>query len=72
MTTPFSAAGTVFLYKVVKGLVPAIDPEEFLVKSKSKRITKPRRFDGFESAKTVINSVNNSVTWKRFHARLKV
>ena len=44
----------VFLYKVVEGLVPAINPSEYLVKSK------PKRFDNFESANIVNNSVKNN------------
>ena len=44
----------VFLYKVVEGLVPAINPSEFLVKSK------PKRFDNFESANIVNNSAKNN------------
>ena len=43
----------VFLYKVVEGLVPAINHSEFLVKSKLKRKIKPKRFDNFESASIV-------------------
>jgi hypothetical protein len=39
----------VFLYKVVEGLVPTINPSEFLVKSKPKRKIKPKLFDNFES-----------------------
>jgi hypothetical protein len=35
----------VFLYKVVEGLVPVINPSEFLVKSKLKRKIKPKRLD---------------------------
>ena len=49
----------VFLYKVVEGLVPAINPEYF-VKSKPKRKIKPKRFDNFESANIVNNSVKNN------------
>jgi hypothetical protein len=32
---------------VVEGLVPAINPSDFLVKSKLKRKIKPKRFDKF-------------------------
>ena len=39
----------VFLYKVVEGLVPTINPSEFLVKSKPKRKIKPKLFDNIES-----------------------
>jgi hypothetical protein len=44
---------------VVEGLVPAINPE-FFVKSKPKRKIKPKRFDNFESANIVNNSVKNN------------
>ena len=50
----------VFLYKMVEGLVPVINPYEFLVKSKPKRSIKPKRFDNFESANIVNNSVKNN------------
>jgi hypothetical protein len=50
----------VFLYKVVEGLVPAINPSDFLVKSKLKHKIKPKRFDKFESANIVNNSVKNN------------
>ena len=53
---------------VVEGLIPAINLEEFLVKSKPKRIIKPRHFEDFESANIVIKSVNNNSNLKRLHA----
>ena len=45
---------------MVEGLVPVINPYEFLVKSKPKRSIKPKRFDNFESANIVNNSVKNN------------
>ena len=51
----------VSLYKVVQGLVPAINPFEFLVKSKPKRKIKPKCFDKFDSA----NIVNKARTIPR-------
>ena len=45
---------------MVEGLVPVINPYEFLVKSKPKRNIKPKRFDNFESANIVNNSVKNN------------
>ncbi|XP_071158235.1 uncharacterized protein [Mytilus edulis] len=50
----------VFLYKVVDGLVPAIKPDEFLVKNKTKRTIKPTRFVDFENTNIVSNSVKNN------------
>ena len=50
----------VFLHKVVESLVPAINPSELLVKGKPKRKIKPKRFDNFESANIVNNSVKNN------------
>ena len=50
----------VFLYKGVEGLVPAINPSEFFVKSKPKCKIKPKRFDNFESANIGNNSVKNN------------
>jgi hypothetical protein len=49
----------VFLYKVVEGLVPAINPSEFLVKSKPKRKIKPKHFDNFD-----FESVNIHVVYR--------
>jgi hypothetical protein len=45
---------------VVEGLVSAINPSEFLVKGKPKWKIKPKRFDIFESANIVNNSVKNN------------
>jgi hypothetical protein len=45
---------------VVEGLVPVINLSEFLVKSKPKRKIKPKRFDNFEIANIVNNSVKNN------------
>jgi hypothetical protein len=45
---------------VVEGLAPAINPSEFLVKSKPKRKIKPKRFDNFENANIVNNSDKNN------------
>ncbi|XP_071161129.1 uncharacterized protein [Mytilus edulis] len=50
----------VFLYKVVEGLVSAINPDDFLVKSKPKRKIKPKTFDNFVCANIVTNSVKNN------------
>ena len=50
----------VLLYWMVEGLVLVINPEEFSVNSKPKMIIKPRRFEDFESATKVINSVKNN------------
>ena len=50
----------VFLYKVVEGLVPAVNPSEFLVKSKPKCKIKPKRFVNFESTNIVNNSIKNN------------
>ena len=46
--------------QVVECLVPAINPEELLLKSKPKRIIKLRRFEDFESTNIVIYSVENN------------
>jgi len=45
---------------VVEGLAPAINPSEFLGKSKPKCKIKPKRFDNYESANIVNNSVKNN------------
>jgi hypothetical protein len=55
-----SSQRLVFLHKVVEYLIPAIISVELLVKSKPKRIIKPRRFEVVESANIVINSVKNN------------
>jgi hypothetical protein len=41
-------------------MVPAINSSESLVKRKPKRKIKPKRFDNFESANIVNNSVKNN------------
>ena len=49
-----------FLFKVVEGLVPAINPEEFLKHQKPKRQIKPKQFTGYKSSNLVEkHSVNN-------------
>ncbi len=45
---------------MVEGLVPAINPDDFLVKSKPKRKIKPKTFDNFVSANIVTNSVKDN------------
>ena len=43
----------VFLFKVVEGLVTAINSEEFLKPQKQKRHIKPKQFTGYKSANLV-------------------
>ena len=55
-----SSCRLVFLFKVVEGLVPAINPEEFLKYQKPKRQIKPKQFTGYKSSNLVEkHSVNN-------------
>ena len=50
----------VFLFKVVEGLVPAINPDEFLKSQKPKRHIKPKTYPGCKSVNIVEkHSVNN-------------
>ena len=42
-----------FLFKVVEGLVPAINPEEYLKPQKQKRRIKPRTYENFKSINLV-------------------
>ena len=44
-----------FLFKVVDGLVPAINPEEYLKPQKQKRRIKPRTYENFKSVNIVEN-----------------
>ena len=49
-----------FLFKVVEGLVPAINPEEYLKPQKQKRRIKPRTYENFKSVNIVEkHSVNH-------------
>ena len=49
-----------FLFKVVVGLVPAINPEEYLKPQKQKRRIKPRTYENFKSVNIVEkHSVNH-------------
>lgn len=50
----------IFLYKVVEDLVPAINPNDCLVKSKHKGEIKPKTFDSFKSDNIAKNSVMNN------------
>ena len=50
----------VFLFKMVEGLVPAINPEEYLKPQKQKRRIKPRTYENFKSINLVEkHSVNH-------------
>ena len=42
-----SSCRLVFLFKVVEGLVPAINPDEFLKPQKPKRHIKPKTYPGY-------------------------
>ena len=49
-----------FLFKVVQGLVPAINPEEYLKPQKQKRRIKSRKYENFKSVNIVEkHSVNH-------------
>ena len=49
-----------FLFKVVEGLVPAINPDEYLKPQKQKRLIKPRTYGNFKSVNIVEkHSVNH-------------
>ena len=50
----------ILLYKVVEGLVPAIKTEDYLTKSRQRRIIKPKRFDDYVNTNIVENSVKNN------------
>ena len=55
-----STCRLVFLLKVVEGLMPAINPEEFLKPRKPKRQIKPKQFTGYKRDNIVEKySVNN-------------
>ena len=64
-----------FLFKVVEGLVPAINPDEYLKPQKQKRRIKPRTYGNFKSVNIVEkHSVNHDRGYKieLFHSeRLK-
>ena len=46
---------------MVERFIPAINPDDFLVKSKPKRKIKPKTFDNFVSANIVTNAVKNNM-----------
>jgi hypothetical protein len=46
--------------QVVEGLVPVIKPEDYLTKSRQRRIIKPKRFDDYVNTNIVENSVKNN------------
>ena len=53
-------ATALILFKVVEGLVPAINPDEFLKSQKPKRHIKPKTYPGYKSVNiTEKHSVNN-------------
>ena len=55
-----SSCRLIFLFKVVEGLVPAINPDEFLKSQKPKRHIKPKAYPGYKSVNIVEkHSVNN-------------
>lgn len=49
-----------FLFKVVEGLVPAIDINDYLRKQRPKRTIRAKRFENFVTKNIVENSVNNN------------
>ena len=49
-----------FLFKMVEGLVPVINPEEYVKPQKQKRRIKPRTYENFKSVNIVEkHSVNH-------------
>ena len=57
-----SSCRLVSLFKVVDGLVPVLNPEEFLKPKKPKRQIKPKQFTGYKNANIVEkHSVNNDI-----------
>ena len=50
----------IYMYKVVEGLVPAINPDKYLKKSKPKRRIKAKKFEGYLSNNPVENSLKNN------------
>ena len=56
-----SSCRLVFLFKVVEGLVPAINPDEFPKPQKPKRHIKPKTYPGYNLSVNIVekHSVNN-------------
>ena len=60
LKTRRSSQKLIFLYKVVEGLVPAIEPEDFLKKSRPKRKISTKKFDNFETTNIIEKQVKNN------------
>ena len=50
----------IFLYKVVEGLVPAIEPEDYLKRSRQRRAITARKFDDYQTTNIIEKQVRNN------------
>ena len=54
----------IFLYKVVEGLVPAIEPDDYLKKARPKRSITANKFENYQATNITEKQVkNNTVFW---------
>jgi hypothetical protein len=50
----------IFLYKVVEGLVPAIEPDDYLKKARPKRSITAKKFENYQATNIVEKQVKNN------------
>ena len=50
----------IFMYKVVEGLVPAIDPDDFLKSARPRRNITAKKFDNYQATNIVEKQVRNN------------
>jgi len=50
----------IFLYKVVEGLVPAIEPDDYLKKKRPKRSITAKQFENYQATNIVEKQVKNN------------
>jgi hypothetical protein len=53
----------IFLYKVVEGLVPAIEPDDYLKKARPKRSITAKKFENYQATNITEKQVKNNTVF---------